>query len=280
MTWIDFLIQTKHWPTSLSKYGLFSRPQLLVPLMTYNDNVICSSGPLLWWSVWSSFTTRALVPLYHPGTLLYAAREALLSSYQQEEMCTFRLSKGKSFRKWDVQPSSHRVTISITKMTHLHNCQCVVRFPSGFLRRWAADGLKSSAEVLFLFAQFQRTVQCQEPCMPNIPWPRSFYECFFLLSSSILAPAAPNPKLSKSLSLHVQQESKSPEARHQRHLLKYSSGYASCLLGVALRACCPHSCSLCYQTCPGLQVELPVPTINFRSACNIPQAFILDWQWH
>lgn len=97
--------------------------------MTYNNNVICSLGPLLWWSVWSRFTIRALVPLYHPGTLLYAAREALLSSYPQGDMCSLWLPKGKSFRKWDVHLSSHRVTISITNMTHLHNCPKSNVFP-------------------------------------------------------------------------------------------------------------------------------------------------------
>lgn len=144
--------------------------------MTYNDNVICSLGPLLWWSVWSSLPIRALVALYHPGTLLYAAREAPLSSYQQEEMCSLQLSKGKSSRKWAVHLSSHRVTISITKMTHLHNCPKVMRFPSGFLHRWAADRLNPSTEVP---RQRKEPSNAKHPAALIVLW------MFLLLSGSI-----------------------------------------------------------------------------------------------
>lgn len=155
--------------------------------MTYNDNVICSPRPLLWWSVWSGFTIRVLVPLYLPGTLLYAAREALLSSYQQEEMCTFRLSKGKSFRKWEL--SYHRVTISITKMTHLHNCQFVMHFIQwAFFTGELPMDSNLQLRILFLLPQLQCTVKCKEPSMPNIPRPWSFYECFFSCQVQFLPP--------------------------------------------------------------------------------------------
>lgn len=187
--------------------------------MTYNDNVICSLAPLLWWSAWSSVTIRALVPLYHPGTLLYAAREAPLSSYQQGDTCSLWLSKGKSFRKWDVHPSSHQVTFLITKMTHLHNCPKVMRSLSGFRRRRAPDGLKPSTEV-HANAHFNvKSRPCHTFCSLD-----SFMNVFALVRFNSRPFSLTLRKGSKTLSLRFKQESKDPRVRPQRHLLKYSWG--------------------------------------------------------
>lgn len=183
-------------------------------------------------------------PLCHSptqGPCFMLQERPLLSSYQQEEMYSLQPSKGKSFRKWDVRLSSPRVSISITKMTQLHNRPKVMRFPSGFLHWWAAPGSKSSTEA-----------PSGPKCRPNILQPHGLMKVFALVRFDS-CPFILMHQNDQRVFLY-KQESKNPRVRPQRHLLKYSKG---CVWMFTCRGGRPPSCSLCHQTCPGLLSRTP-----------------------
>lgn len=120
--------------------------------------------------------------------------------------------------------------------------------------------------------QKQCTIQRKEPSLPNMI-------LFLLWSGEIFLPIQLDATKTK-LFLYIFKQESTPEWGLKDILQNIPWVVSECLLGVVLRGDCPPSCFLRHQSRPGLQVELSVPTINFRSACNIPRAFILDWQWH